>query len=297
MAKLVGDATPSPVYCRKIFDSGSRRTMELLFNGEYFEQKVDLVEAPAVPVRRRLSGGPVVRPGLGATGRVGRPLPEGRGCRKTLRSIYKYNWAPDVGPQNARHAPERYFARKGEAGLFLCTWPKSKHLGRNGVRYRNEIWTGIEYQVAGHMLAEGLLEEGLSIIRGVHERYDGAKFNPFNEVECGDHYARALASWGCLLGLSGFEYDGPAGRLGFRPRMPGDQFRTFFTAAQGWGSLSQTRVGRSQSIRVHVRWDVCGCVSSTCRPRRRWAVRECASSKATRTCPCASLTWAMAASS
>ena len=30
------------------------------------------------------------------------------------------------------------------------------------------------------------------------------KHNPFNEIECGDHYARALASWGVLLGLAGF---------------------------------------------------------------------------------------------
>ncbi|MHC4921666.1 MAG: GH116 family glycosyl hydrolase, partial [Planctomycetota bacterium] len=252
MAKRVGDVDFARS-CSKIFASGSRRTMELLFNGEYFEQKVDLEKHPRHQYADGCLADQLFGQGWARQVSLGDLYPRAA-VLKTLRSIYKYNWAPDVGPQNARHAPERYFARKGEAGLFLCTWPKSKHLGRNGVRYRNEIWTGIEYQVAGHMLAEGLLEEGLAIIRGVHERYDGAKFNPFNEVECGDHYARALASWGCLLGISGFEYDGPAGRLGFRPRMTSNQFRAFFTAAQGWGSLSQTRVGRSQSNRIHLRW-------------------------------------------
>src|SRR5881397_3957504 len=90
-----------------------------------------------------------------------------------------------------------------------------------------------------HLLYEGMIREGLSIIRGIHDRYDGKRHNPWNEVECGDHYARALASWGCLIALSGFVYDGPAGRLGFAPRWQQENFKAFFTAAEGWGSLSQ----------------------------------------------------------
>ncbi len=138
--------------------------------------------------------------------------------RPTLDSIWKYCWAPDVGLQNEKHKPERWFAYPGEAGLFTCTWPKSKHLGPESTRYRNEIWTGIEYQVANHMAYEGMLTEALAICRAVHDRYHPSKHNPFNEIECGDHYARALASWGVLLGLAGFEYHGPQRHLGFLPR-------------------------------------------------------------------------------
>jgi hypothetical protein len=121
------------------------------------------------------------------------------------------------------------------------------------VLYRDEIWTGIEYQVAATMIHEGMIREGLSIIRGVHDRYDGKKHNPWNEVECGDHYARALASWGCLLALAGITYDGPAGRLGFAPRWQADDFQAFFSAAEGWGSLRQKRGEKSQENQIDVR--------------------------------------------
>ena len=121
------------------------------------------------------------------------------------------------------------------------------------VRYRDEVWTGIEYQVAADLLAEGMLREGLSIVRGIHERYDGRHHNPWNEVECGDHYARAMASWGCLLALTGYVYDGPAGRLGFVPRWRPEDFQAFFTAAEGWGSLRQRRAERRQENAVTVK--------------------------------------------
>ena len=121
------------------------------------------------------------------------------------------------------------------------------------VLYRDEIWTGSEYQVASHLLGEGMIREGLSIIRGLQDRYDGKRHNPWNEVECGDHYARALASWGCLIALAGFEYDGPAGKLGFAPRWQADDFKAFFTAAEGWGSLQQRRHERSQENRIEMK--------------------------------------------
>jgi hypothetical protein len=141
----------------------------------------------------------------------------------------------------------------GEAGLFTCTWPKSRHLGERSTRYRDEIWTGIEYQVAGHMAWEGMLTEALAICRGVHERYHPARHNPWNEIECGDHYARALASWGVLIGLAGFEHHGPRGHIGFAPRITPDGFRSAFSAAEGWGTLSQRRSGRTQIDEVAVR--------------------------------------------
>ncbi|MCX5685664.1 MAG: GH116 family glycosyl hydrolase, partial [Planctomycetota bacterium] len=173
--------------------------------------------------------------------------------QKALAAVFKHNWTSDIGPYNKAHPPQRWFARAGEAGLFTCTWPRG---GRPAepVLYRDEVWTGIEYQAAGHMIAEGMVREALAIIRGVHDRYDGARHNPWNEVECGDHYARAMASWGCLLTAEGFVYDGPAGKIGFGPRLTPEDFKAFFTAAEGWGSLVQKRAGRSQTDRIDVKW-------------------------------------------
>jgi hypothetical protein len=172
---------------------------------------------------------------------------------KALASVFRYDWTSDVGPLNSKWPPQRWFARPGEAGLFTCTWPKG---GRPAepVLYRDEVWTGIEYQVAGHMIWEGMVREGLAIVRGAHQRYDGATHNPWNEVECGDHYARAMASWGCLLGVEGYVYDGPAGIIGLAPRLAPEDFKAFFTAAEGWGSLVQKRAGRRQTDRVDVKW-------------------------------------------
>jgi hypothetical protein len=99
-----------------------------------------------------------------------------------------------------------------------------------------------------------MIREGLSIIRGIHDRYDGKRHNPWNEVECGDHYARALASWGCLIALCGFTYDGPAGRLGFAPRWQEDNFKAFFTAAEGWGNIRQRRLQNSQENHIDVKY-------------------------------------------
>jgi non-lysosomal glucosylceramidase len=104
------------------------------------------------------------------------------------------------------------------------------------------------------MAWEGMLTEALAICRGVHERYHPAKHNPWNEIECGDHYARALASWGVLTGLSGFEYHGPARHIGFAPRITPDDFCCVFTAAEGWGTLTQTRRERDQTNAIAVRW-------------------------------------------
>jgi hypothetical protein len=122
------------------------------------------------------------------------------------------------------------------------------------VLYRDEVWTGIEYQVAGHMAWERMTTEALAICRGVHDRYQPAKHNPYNEVECGDHYARAMASHGVFLALCGFEYHGPRGQLGFAPRLAADDFRAAFTAAEGWGTISQRRQGKQQTQGIAVLW-------------------------------------------
>jgi len=251
MAREVGDREFAR-RARKVFKSGSRLTGERLWNGEYFIQEVDLKKHP----RHQYGEGCLSDQlfGQGWAHQVGLGYIYSRDrIRKALQSVWKYNWAPDTTPYNAEYKPERWFVSTGEAGLFTCTWPRSAYL-KDGVRYKNEVWTGIEYQVAGHMIWEGMLQEGLAIIRAIHDRYHPSKHNPFNEIECGDHYARALASWGAYVALSGFEHHGPRGHLGFAPRITPESFRAAFTAAGGWGTFSQGRSGKTQEERIAVHW-------------------------------------------
>ena len=247
MAREMGDSAFEK-QCQGLFKEGQEATEKRLWNGEYFIQDVDQ------GVHKEFQYGPGCLSdqlfGQGWAHQVGLGhLYDPEKVKTALRSVWKYNWAPDVEAQNKRWKPERPFAVPGEAGLFICTWPSGGR-EKDPVRYRDEVWTGIEYQVAGNMIWEGLVEEGLSICRAVHERYHPAKRNPYNEVECSDHYARAMASWGVLTALSGFQYHGPKGQIGFAPKLTPDNFKSVFTASEGWGTYEQS--GGADSARCRI---------------------------------------------
>jgi hypothetical protein len=120
-----------------------------------------------------------------------------------------------------------------EGGLLLCTWPKGGALSLPFV-YSNEVWTGIEYQVASHLMMMGNVGAGLEIVQVCRSRYDGRVRNPFNEYECGHWYARAMSSYALLQGLTGVRYDAVDKVLYIEPKIPGD-FRSFFATATGYG--------------------------------------------------------------
>lgn len=105
--------------------------------------------------------------------------------------------------------------------------------------YFNECMSGFEHQVAAHMMAEGMTDEALTLTRAIHDRYHAAKRNPFNEIECSDHYARAMASYGTFITASGFRYHGPNGFIAFAPAMNKDNFKAPFVTAEGWGTYTQ----------------------------------------------------------
>ena len=251
MAGLMGD-NEFAGRCRRIYESGSRLTVEKLWNGQYFIEEVNLEKHPKHQYAHGCLSDQLFGQGWAHQLALGYIYPREK-VVKALESVWTYNWAPDIGPYNIDHKPERWFARSGEPGLFTCTWPKSPYLPA-GVRYKNEVWTGIEYQAAGHMVWEEMVDEALAICHGVEKRYHPAKHNPFNEVECGDHYARAFASWGVYTALAGFEYDGPANHIGFGPKISPDDFKAAFTAAEGWGTFSQRRDRRAQLEEIEVRW-------------------------------------------
>jgi hypothetical protein len=101
------------------------------------------------------------------------------------------------------------------------------------------VWTGIEYQVASHLIYEGFVTEGLKIVEACRDRHDGIERSPWNEVECGHHYARSLASYGVLLALTGFRCDAVNKKLYFKPMINQEKFTSFFCCAAGWGLYHQ----------------------------------------------------------
>ncbi|MGO8699351.1 MAG: GH116 family glycosyl-hydrolase [Limisphaerales bacterium] len=246
MADEIGDA-PFAEQCRAIAAIGRKNLVEQLFDGEYFFNKVD----PKHPDAINSGTGCEIDQVFGQSWafQIGLPrvLPQ-KETLSALKSLWRYNFTPDVGPYREAYKSGRWYAMAGEAGLLMCTFPRSdwdyaQAKGKNGLEwaagYFNECMNGFEYQVAGHMIWEGLTLEGLAVTRAVHDRYGAWRRNPWNEVECGDHYARSMASYGVFLAACGFEYHGPKKHIGFAPKISPQDFKSAFTSAEGWGTFSQ----------------------------------------------------------
>lgn len=257
MAKRAGEADTTKRF-REIFERGSKRLVELCWNGEYFQQNY-----PDYLKKQHQWG-----PGCLADQLIGQWWAHQLGLgylvpkehvKMALQAIFKYNWLSDL--TNWQHR-QRWFADGADKGLLCCTWPKGGRPNQP-ILYCDEVWTGVEYQVAAHMVAEGMLEEAFAIVKGARDRYDGrakTKYdrNPWDEKECGGHYARAMSSWSLLPALSGFLYDGPRGQMTFAPQLTPEKFKSFFTAAEAWGNLSQIRKLKHQENIVAV---ACGKLS------------------------------------
>ncbi|HEY65741.1 MAG TPA: hypothetical protein G4O02_14340 [Caldilineae bacterium] len=265
MAKAVGDIEFAR-RCRRLFEQGSAWIDEHLFNGEYYVQQI---HTPASLDEMR----PELRVGMGETDLTDPDFQLGNGClidqlvgqymahvvglgyllkpenvKAALQSLFRYNFRRDLYDHwNVM----RTFALADEGALLICTWP---HGDRPKVPfpYFSEIMTGFEYQAAAHMIYEGLVEEGLAVIDAIRARFDGHRRNPWNEQECGHHYARAMASWAALLALSGFHYSAVSGLLELGPRWKPEGFRSIWTIPFGWGIVTQTIWEAGQAVK----WEI-----------------------------------------
>ncbi|MHC1768214.1 MAG: GH116 family glycosyl hydrolase [Verrucomicrobiia bacterium] len=168
-----------------------------------------------------------------------------------LKSVHRYNLKHDLSEHANPQRPS--YACGQEGGLLLCTWPKGGELSLPFV-YSNEVWTGIEYQVAAHLLRLGFINEGLDIVRTCRDRYDGRIRNPFNEYECGHWYARAMSSYALLEGLTGARFDAVEKVLYLQPSIQGD-FESFFSAQGTYGTVG-VRDGKPFYTPQHGRLDV-----------------------------------------
>jgi uncharacterized protein (DUF608 family) len=249
MAKEVGDEAYAR-QMRQIVERGGKSIDRELFNGEYYIQIPDKDHLKSVGSHNGCEIDQVFGQSWAWQVGLGRILTQ-ENVAKALGSLWKYNFTPDVGPFREKNKPGRWYAMAGEGGLLMCSWPRgdAARVQQGFDFYFNECMTGFEYQVAGHMIWEGMVKEGLAIARMIHDRYHPSRRNPWNEVECGDHYARAMASYGVYLAACGYEYHGPKGYLAFAPRVSPDDFRAAFTAAEGWGTFSQKReAGEQRSL-------------------------------------------------
>lgn len=259
MADEVGDAAFAR-QCRAIVEVGRKNFVEQLFVDDYFINRVDPKYLKAYNTGTGCSIDQVM--GQSWAHQVGLPrvLPK-KETVTALKSIWRYNFSPDLGPYRAVYKPGRWYAMPGEAGLLICSFPRPdwdypQAIGNreSGRGYFNECMNGFEYQAAGHMLWEGLELEGLAVTRAVHDRYHASKRNPWNEVECGDHYARSMASHGVYLAACGFTYHGPKQHIGFAPRLTPEDFKCAFTAAEGWGTYSQQLSSKEMNAQLQVKW-------------------------------------------
>ncbi|MBN2206255.1 MAG: hypothetical protein JW742_02520 [Candidatus Aminicenantes bacterium] len=246
MAEAVGDVAAARAF-RGVFEKGCRAYDETLWNGSYYVQKYDGVMTTKYQYGEGCLSDQLLGVWLASVAGLERFLPRER-IISTLESIFRHNFRSDFRDFSNC---QRTYALGDEQGLLLCSWPKG---GRPPLPfpYSDEVWTGVEYQVASHLISMRKVEEGLAIVKAVRDRYDGRKRNPWNEVECGHHYARALSSWGVLLALSGYSYSGPESRLGFAPLVSPEAFRCFWSAGTAWGSFEQSLsdAGLTAEVRV-----------------------------------------------
>jgi len=152
---------------------------------------------------------------------------------RAVGEIYRNNFIREM-----RTIPnvQRVYAINDEAGLVLCSWPKGDR-PRLPFVYSDEVWSGVEYQVAASLIYTGHVAQGLEVVKAVQDRYDGYRRNPFEHEESGVHYARALSSWAVLLALSGFQYDGVNHILRFEPKLNPNAFSSFWSTGNAWGSI------------------------------------------------------------
>ncbi|GAB4021148.1 GH116 family glycosyl-hydrolase [Spirosoma koreense] len=259
MATALNDPAFSQT-CEQLFQKGSTWTDANLFNGEYYEQQV-IAPAGHLLAKGTFSGFNTVdqrepayqlAKGCLVDQLVGQFMAHVCGLgylvnpqhvQKTLQSILKYNYRASM----ADHFNNmRSYALGNEAALLMASWPK----GRPTVPfpYFSEVMTGFEYTAAIGMLYENQTEPGLRCIRNIRNRFDGSKRNPFDEAECGHHYARAMVSWATTLAMSGFHYSGVDQTMQFN-RQEGTYF---WSNGYAWGTCTKKKQAGQLQITLAV---------------------------------------------
>jgi hypothetical protein len=153
--------------------------------------------------------------------------------RTALKTVFEHNYQPSL---RDHFNPCRVYAYEEEGGLLNCTWPEGATKPALPVPYAEEVWTGLEYMLASHLIQRGLVEQGLIVVRAARARHDGSRRNPWNDMECGSYYIRALSSYALVNAYSGFSFDQCFGEIGLKPARSGNGVY-FWSAGRGWGVI------------------------------------------------------------
>ncbi|HEX8234825.1 MAG TPA: GH116 family glycosyl-hydrolase [Abditibacteriaceae bacterium] len=246
--------------CREILEGAAKRLDELCWNNEYSyyvhrgdpEHPSEVGAYDGCHIDQVFGQSWAWQVGLGQ-------VMSAEHVRRALESLWRYNFVPDVGPFREEKTAGRWYAAAGDAGLIMVSYPFAgeRHIEGSGAwsaMYFNECMSGFEHQVAGHMMWEGMTSQGLAVTRAIHDRYHPRLRNPYNEIECSDHYARAMAAYGTFLAVCGFEYHGPKAEMAFAPRITPEHFRAAFTCNEGWGTFEQQCQDDAYSASLNLKW-------------------------------------------
>ena len=261
MARAMGERDFA-AECHRLFESGSKWIDANLFNGEYYVQKIRAIKKEDIA--------------RGLTGPMGADDPEhpdfqlGEGCladqligqylahiaglgdlldpnhiRKTLNTLWRFNRYENLFD---RDSVERAYIMNDEQAMLVCNYGAAPR-PRIPFPYSTEAWTGIEYLVGSLFFQYGMLREGTETFAGTRRRHDGERRNPFNEPECGHHYARAMSSWSGMAVLAGFRYNGPEHHLRFDFKPGATPFRSFWATGTAWGKYAlMLENGRAKAV-------------------------------------------------
>jgi non-lysosomal glucosylceramidase len=266
MAAALGESETAADF-RALFEKGKAWADAHLFNGEYYAQLVDLKDRAMIKsydqgtssltggalqaywnqehqeIKYQIADGCEIdqvlaqwHANLYGLGEIYDPIQ----VKTALESIFKYNFKR---PMRDYYNPCRIYCLNDEGGLVIATWPEGKYKPVIPLPYSQETQNGYEYAAAIQMIQAGLVEEGLTAVTAIRDRYDGEKRNPWNEFECGSNYARSMAAYSLLNAFSGFQFDLVHGKIGFSPILPErggngvERFRTFWSLDPGWGEF------------------------------------------------------------
>jgi hypothetical protein len=250
MARTLGDKAAEQTY-RDLFEKGRAWVDANLFNGEYYTQKIrsipkdqiarttvgdmgaDRPEAPEFQLGDGCLADQLIGQYLADIAGLG-PLLDPVKIRKTLESIHKYNYRRSLFDHDS---VQRIYALNDEPALLICDYGKGTR-PKIPFPYYAEAWTGIEYLVATQFIYAGMLREGVQTIEDVRLRFDGERRNPWDEPECGHHYARALSAWSSVVAYTGFHYHGADQAVTLMPKVTTQKFTSFWSAGSGWGVFS-----------------------------------------------------------
>ena len=265
MAEALGESETAGRY-RAIYETGRAWVDANLFNGEYFTQKVDLGDRSVLTpfaesevsagllgdgvlalywsdehrqLKYQLGDGCLVDQVLGqwhaALYGLG-DLFDPEKTRSSLAAIYRNNFVPALADI---YNPCRVFGLYDESGTVIASWPRAGTKPAVPVPYAQETMHGMEYAFGQMLMQYGDVAGGIRVTAAVRDRYDGARRNPWNEIECGSNYARSMASWGAMIVLAGFTFDAVRGHVGFDPKVrSGDRFHAFWSGPGAYGTVT-----------------------------------------------------------